>query len=122
MSYTSFELSKIKTDKKKYLAGDVITVTCELSNTGDVEGAEVVQVYVGKKNSKVERPLKELKGFTKTSLKKGEAKNIEITVDTDDLAYYDETAGEWKVEKGAYTVYVGTASDKIDKKLKIELE
>jgi beta-glucosidase len=122
LSYTSFELSKIKTDKKKYLAGDVITVTCELSNTGDVEGAEVVQVYVGKKNSKVESPLKELKGFIKTSLKKGEAKNIEITVDTDDLAYYDETAGEWKVEKGAYTVYVGTASDKIDKKLKIELE
>jgi beta-glucosidase len=122
LSYTTFELSNIKTDKKKYLTGDVIKVTCELSNTGDVEGAEVIQVYVGKKNSKVERPLKELKGFTKTVLKKGETKNIEITVDTDDLAYYDETAGEWKVEKGDYTVYVGTASDKIDKKLKIEVE
>ena len=68
MTYTSFKLSNIISDKKKYSSLDTIKISCDVKNTGNLEGKEVIQVYVGKKNSKVKRALKELKGFEKLSL------------------------------------------------------
>ncbi len=122
LSYTSFELSKIKTDSKRYKKEEQILVTCEITNTGDEKGAEVVQVYVGKPDSKVERPLKELKGFAKIEVEKGETKVISIPVKVKSFAYYDEGSQSWKTEKGSYMIYVGTSSDKIIKKLKVRIE
>ncbi len=122
LSYTNFTVSEIKTDKKEYASGEKITISCKLTNAGNVDGSEVVQVYIGKPKSKVERALKELKGFKKMYLKKGESKTIEIQVDVDNLAFYDETISNWQIEKGDYEIYVGNASDNITQKLKIAVK
>ncbi|MDA8904045.1 glycoside hydrolase family 3 C-terminal domain-containing protein [Flavobacteriaceae bacterium] len=121
LSYASFDLSKINSDKKNYSATDSIKISCEIKNTGAVKGSEVVQVYIGKKNSKVKRALKELKGFKKISVLQGESKKIEIKIGVNKLAFYDEKKSNWNIEKGEYTVYVGNASDNIIKELKINI-
>ena len=121
LSYTSFDLSKINLDKKSYSASDSIKISCVVKNTGVVNGSEVVQVYVGKKNSKVKRALKELKGFEKISVLQGESKKIEIKIGVSKLAFYDEKKSDWNIEKGEYIVYVGNASDNISKELKITI-
>ena len=119
LSYTSFKLSNIISDKKNYKSADTIKISCSVENTGGVQGAEVIQVYIGKENSKVNRAMKELKGFKKLSLLKGESKIVEIYITMDKLAFYDETISDWNIEKGEYVVFVGNASDNISKKIKI---
>lgn len=121
VSYTSFKLSNIKTDKQSYAAGESINISCKVSNTGKADGSEVVQVYVGKPNSKVKRALKELKAFQKVALKRGEKLTMELSFDVDDLAFYDESNSDWNLETGEYRMYVGTASDQISKTLKISI-
>jgi beta-glucosidase len=121
LSYASFDLSGINSNKKTYSIADTIKISCEIKNTGKVKGSEVVQVYVGKKNSKVKRALKELKGFKKISVLKGESKKIEIKIDVNKLAFYDEKKSDWSIEKGEYIIYVGNASDNISKELKITI-
>ena len=122
LSYTSFELSGAKTGKQSYAAGEAITVSCTVTNTGDADGAEVVQGYIGKPGSKVERAVKELKGFQKVHLKKGEDALVEIPIEVNGLAFYDESISGWNLEKGTYIVYVGTASDKITQKMNITVK
>lgn len=122
LSYTSFDIFNIKTNKKIYKAKETITVTCSVQNTGNLEGAEVVQVYVGKHKSKVKRALKELKGFQKVNLKNGEKETIEISIDANSLAFYDESIADWNLEKGKYIIYVGNASNNISKEIKIKIE
>jgi len=79
-------------------------------------------VYIGKSKSKVERALKELKGFQKTTIKKGETENVSISINPKSLAFYDETISDWNLEKGDYYIYVGNSSDKIVKKIKISVQ
>ena len=122
LSYTSFTLSDIKTDKKVYTQEDSITVSCSLKNTGTINGSEVIQVYIGKPKSKVKRALKELKGFQKTNLKPSEESIINANIPVKSLAYYDETISDWNIEKGEYIVYIGNASDNISKKIKISIK
>ncbi|MEJ2595911.1 MAG: glycoside hydrolase family 3 C-terminal domain-containing protein, partial [bacterium] len=122
LSYTDFEIDEIKTDKKKYKSGDKINISCRVTNTGNREGAEVVQVYVGKPKSKVERAVKELKAFQKTTLEEGASAMVELTIDSDDLAFYDESISGWNLEKGDYVLFVGHASDDISDKVKITIE
>jgi beta-glucosidase len=109
LSYTTFVVDKVNA----VLKGDAVRVTATVTNSGTCDGAEVVQVYVGMKESKVERATKELKGFAKVDLKAGETKTVTIDVPVKKLAYYNEQKADWDVEVGTYTMYVGTASDKI---------
>ncbi|WP_089376675.1 beta-glucosidase [Lutibacter flavus] len=122
LSYTSFEISDIKTDKKTYTADNQIKISCKVTNTGNSDGAEVIQVYIGKHKSKVKRALKELKGFQKVKLIKGETNEVEVVINAKDLSFYDETVSDWNLEKGTYYVYVGNASNSISEKLKIKIE
>ncbi len=122
LSYTTFEITDVKTDKKKYEAGEVIQITYQLFNSGTTAGAEVVQVYIGKINSKVDRALKELRGFKKTMLSPGKNYQGTISIDVNSLAYYDEQLSEWNLEKGSYWVYVGNASDHITAKVRITID
>ncbi|MBJ2173559.1 glycoside hydrolase family 3 C-terminal domain-containing protein [Aureibaculum sp. A20] len=121
LSYSSFDLTDITTDKKSYTPKSQIKVTCTVSNTGTKDGAEVVQVYVGKSKSKVQRAFKELKGFNKVNLNAGEQKTIEILINTDDLSFYNESTANWQLETGNYYIYVGNASDHITKKIKFTI-
>ncbi|NNK81855.1 MAG: glycosyl hydrolase [Flavobacteriaceae bacterium] len=119
LSYTSFNISDIKINKNKFSVNDNILINCKIKNIGKVEGAEVIQVYVGKPNSKVKRALKELKGFDKIKLQSGEETISNIKIPVNSLAFYNETFSDWEVEKGEYIVYIGNASDNILKELKI---
>ena len=122
LSYSNFEMSNVKIDKKTYSKGEQIVVSANVSNTGNFDGAEVVQVYIGKQHSKVDRALKELKGFRKVFVKKDGVKTVEVLIKTNDLAFYDETISNWNLEKGDYILYVGNASNHISKELKITIQ
>jgi beta-glucosidase len=122
LSYTKFKLSSIKSDKKVYSDKDEIIISLSVKNNGDSDGAEVVQVYVGKIDSKVDRAQKELKAFSKVNLKKGESQMLNLNISTKDLSFYDETKGDWSLEKGDYYIYVGNSSKNISKRLKISIK
>ena len=122
MSYTTFELSKLDSDKKVYSKDEVITISGTISNKGNLDGAEVVQVYIGKLNSKVSRAEKELKGFEKVEVKKGENGTFKISIDTNSLSFYDESISNWNLEKGDYMIYIGNSSSNISKKIKISIQ
>lgn len=123
LSYTSFEVTDatIKSGAESTTDG-TIEVSATIKNTGDRTGKEVLQVYVGKKDSRVERAVKELKGFQKIELAAGEQKSVSLKIPVSSLAFFDEEAHAWEVEKGGYTVYVGTASDNIAKELQLEVK
>ncbi|MDQ1771226.1 glycosyl hydrolase [Labilibaculum sp. A4] len=122
LSYTDFKISDLNTDKQIYFKGDKIKVSCMLANTGKIKGSEVVQVYIGKPKSKVDRALKELKGFKKVSLDPGKEEQVEIEISVDDLAFYDESISDWNLEKGTYIIYIGNSSDNIIQKQKINIK
>lgn len=90
-----------------------ITVSIPVENTGDVKGAEVVQLYIQALDSKVDRPVKELKGFEKVSLMPGEKKTVKITFGSDALAYFDEQLHGWVCESGRYKAIIAASSDDI---------
>lgn len=113
LSYTTFKLSNVRTDKTELTADGTLAVTVTVTNTGSRAGAEVVQLYVTDVKSSLPRPLKELKGFAKVYLEPGESRDVTITIGRDALSFYDDRAGEWTAEPGMFTIHVGTASDKI---------
>ena len=122
LSYTSFKLSDIKTNKKTYTVTDSINIKVKLTNIGNMDGSEVVQVYIGKPESKVTRALKELKGFKKIFLRKSEHSIINIPINVASLSFYDASISNWNLEKGDYTIYIGNASNNISKKVSITIE
>ncbi len=109
LSYTDFTYSNMK------VTGTYpeITVSVDVTNIGEMEGKEVVQIYVGKKVSAVERAAKELKGFKKLSLKPGETKTAEIRLDADAFTYYDEKSHGFATEFGKYEIYAGKSVENI---------
>jgi len=110
LSYTGFELSKPMTDKKIYAKGETVKLAFTIQNKGKAAGAEVAQVYITQKNAPVMRPAKELKAFRKIYLKAGEVKNTSITFKVNDMAYYDDKTGTWKVDAGDFEISLGTSS------------
>ncbi len=112
LSYTSFtydNLSISPGSAKPWSA----EVSFDVTNTGKREGAEVAQVYVSDKHSKLERPAKELKGFAKVDLKPGEKRRVKITLDERALSYYDVGSKQWRADPGQFDVLVGNSSENI---------
>lgn len=101
---------------------DSLKVTVSVTNTGKRAGAEVVQLYIHDDEASVDRPYKELKGFSKVFLQPGQTKDVEITIGKDALSFYDETTSSWKAEPGTFTALVGNASDNITLKKGFRLE
>lgn len=122
LSYTDFEISGSKTDATSYDLDGTVKLNLFLKNTGDRVGAEVIQLYVGKKKSRVDRATKELKGFAKVTVDPGVSQEIEMELSVADWAYYDEKLGDWKVEKGSYQIYVGRAADDIAEVLTVKVQ
>lgn len=113
LSYTTFDFGKVSADRKNISGNDKITFTVPVTNTGDVAGAEVVQLYISDPKCTVERPSKELKGFAKVFLQPGETKNVTLEISKDDLSYFNADNHEWTVEPGEFKALVGPASDDI---------
>ncbi|MBV2155053.1 glycoside hydrolase family 3 C-terminal domain-containing protein [Kitasatospora sp. SUK 42] len=107
LSYTTFAYGAASAAVNA--AGD-IDVTVTVTNTGDREGREVVQVYTALPGGGVQRPVRELKAFASVNLAPGEAREIALTVRREDLAYWDIRADRWVVEGGAYAVDVAASS------------
>lgn len=101
LSYTTFAYSDLQVDK------DGVTFTLE--NTGTMDGAEVVQLYVGMKDGKVFRPEKELKGFRKVFLKAGEKKDVRIAFDDKTFRYWNVKTNRWEIEGGAWQIQIGAS-------------
>jgi beta-glucosidase len=119
LSYTSFNFSDLTVSK----SDKDVKVSVRVTNTGDREGAEVVQVYVAQKNPSIRRPKKELKGFKKVLLEKGESKVVEVSVEVKYAAsFWDEIRNAWVLEKDGYEVLVGGSSDVESGLLKGEFE
>lgn len=119
LSYTSFELSGMGTDKAEYGQEDVVHVKFTIKNSGSCFGAEVVQLYMSEPVCSVMRPAKELKGFEKVFLQPGETRTLEIPVKVADLAFYDEIRKGWTVEPGDFEFHLGTSSRDIRQTVKI---
>ena len=96
------------------MEGDKLKVTAKVKNTGAIDGDEVVQVYVGFENSEVDRPVKQLRGFRRVSVKAGEEKEVEIVTPLEKLKWYDPVYREWKLEKMEYPIYVGSSAAEED--------
>ena len=111
LSYTTFAYDGIKASRE----GSSIFVNITVRNTGNMTGKETVQVYVSApKNKQIEKPAKELKAFAKTrQLKPGEAQDLRIEIDIDDLASWNEGSHEWQTDSGTYTILLGASSSDI---------
>jgi beta-glucosidase len=121
LSYTTFELSGFKTDKETYNTDETIIAELTVKNTGIMDGKEVVQLYVSKPDSRVERAEQELKGFKKVEVKTGTSGNVRINIPVKELAFYDVENKAWKVEKGRYILKVGNSSRNIIEELTVTI-
>lgn len=110
LSYTTFEFGEPSMTGS---AENGITFKIPVRNTGSVAGAETVELYISDMESSVERPEKELKGFSKVFLEPGEAKEVEITIDKAALSFFDAGKHEWVAEKGEFKALFGNSSRNI---------
>ncbi len=122
LSYTTFNLSNLRASAKNINRDGNITFTVNVKNTGKRDGAETVQLYIHDAKSSLDRPYKELKGFTKVSLKAGESRDVEISIDNNALCFYDDKAQAWISEAGDFEAFVGDASDNLPLKMKFKLQ
>ncbi len=116
LSYTSYKYGEVKLSASEIGRDNNITASVDVTNTGDRDGMEIVQLYIRDNYSSATRPVKELKDFAKVSLKPGEVKTVEFTITPDKLAYYDANM-QYGVESGAFTVMIGTSSRDSDLKI-----
>lgn len=112
LSFTQFEYSNISASSQKMGLKDKITVSVQVKNTGNYDGEEVVQLYVKDLVGSITRPEKELKGFKKLMIKKGETQTVSFTISADDLAFYHPNL-ERKAEAGEFDIMIGTSSDNV---------
>jgi beta-glucosidase len=111
MSYNQYVYGDVKLLCSAVSAEGAVNVEIPITNMGKVEGDEVVQLYIGYPATAARRPIKELKAFTRVSLKPGEMKAVQFSVPARDFAYWDMTQKAWVVEKGMHNVLVGPSAD-----------
>ncbi len=109
ISYTTFAYDDIQLSANSISGDDKLLVSCTVKNTGDVAGAEIVQLYLHDKAASVERPAKELKGFGKVFLQPGERKSVEMTLTKRDLSFWDVNSNDWLAEPGEFEVLLGAS-------------
>ncbi|WP_370003628.1 beta-glucosidase BglX [Winogradskyella sp.] len=109
LSYTSFDYSNLRLDKTSIDMNGKIQVSVDVTNSGDFDGKEVVQLYIRDLVGSVTRPVKELKGFQKVEIKKGDTKTVSFTISVEDLKFYNYDL-DFVAEPGTFQVFVGTDS------------
>jgi beta-glucosidase len=109
-SYTTFEYSSPRLSAATFKDTDGVKVSVDVTNTGEMAGKEVVQVYVSQREPRLARPPKELKGFAKVELQPGETKTVTIPLDFRAFAYYDPAHNQWVTEDGEFDILIGASS------------
>ena len=122
LSYTRFEYSGLTVTPASSDLSAPVTVSFYVRNAGPRQGAEVAEVYVGDSHSSVPRPVKELKGFAKLSLKPGEGRRVSVKLDVRSFSFFDVKKHDWKAEPGEFTILVGSSSAKIELQGKFTLK
>ncbi len=110
LSYTTFDYANLRTSATSLSAGGTVTVSVDVTNTGERAGDEVVQLYVQYPESAVERPIKDLRGFDRIHLEPGETKTVELALKADDLRYWEVDADQWVLEATPVNLQVGASS------------
>lgn len=110
LSYTQFEYSDLKLQKKNYSKGETVKLSFKIKNTGKCAGAEIAQIYVSKPESKIFRAVKELKAFKKIWLEPNEEKTVKIELDERAFSFWNIDSLSWCVENGEYEILVGASS------------
>ena len=114
LSYTNYRYDNLRLSAERIGKAGKLIAKVDVFNIGKMAGEEVVELYVGYKGSKVDRPVKDLKGFTKVSLAPGETKTVSLELSAQDLAYWNSEKSSWEIEEIEYIVYVGPSSRQED--------
>ena len=122
LSYTTFEYSNAKAAKPSMTAAGTLKVSVDVENTGSVDGAEVVQLYIADPEASIDRPAKELKGFEKVFLKAGQKKTVTFEIDAEDLSYFDAEKHEWVAESGEFQALLGSSSEDLKAMVSFQLK
>ena len=122
VSYTSYAYSNLRVSAQAFRDVDGLTVSVDVTNTGEVAGKEIVQVYVHDETARLSRPDKELKGFAKVALQPGETQTVTIELDARAFAYYDPAYHQWVTESGSFEILVGRSAADICLKASVEME
>ena len=112
LSYTNFSYSDVSLSSKEMKGNGKITATVTVTNSGNYDGEEVVQLYIVDPVAAITQPVKKLKGFQKIFLKKGESKDVQFTIGMDELKFVNSEL-KWVVEPGEFRVQIGTSSDNV---------
>lgn len=110
LSYTTFQFS----NASFYVKDGIVSAECDVRNTGDRDGTEVVQMYAGFKHSSVDRAVKVLRGFKRVDLKAGESKRVEINCPAEELKWFNPDTNQFELEHMKYEVYIGSSSSDRD--------
>ena len=110
MSYTQFQYRNLNIKDEK----DRIEIEFYLKNIGNKKGKEIAQIYVGKKEPKIFRPIKELKDFVKIELDVGEERKVKLSLNKEDLSYFNPETRKWAIEQGIYNIFIGSSSENIE--------
>jgi beta-glucosidase len=121
LTYTTFEYSGLKVDRPAIKDGETAGISVDVKNAGPMDSDEVLQLYVSFPGSKVERPVKALKGFRRVHIPAGRNMRVALPLKSEDLKYWDEKLHAWVLEKGQVQLMIGAASDDIRVKGKIEV-
>jgi beta-glucosidase len=121
LSYTDFEYGNVVLSNHEMKPGETLSVNVNVTNVGSMAGKEVVQLYIRDSESRLVRPLKELKGFAKVELQPGETQLINFEIGEDALKYYDDGLRRWVAEPGIFELFIGGSSHDLQVAAKFEL-
>ena len=110
MSYTTFQFSNLEAPATA-ASGSTVSVSFDVTNAGNVAGAEVAQLYVSDPSAQVDRPERELKGFAKVRLAPGETRHVTLNLDARAFSYWDAAAHKWTIDPGKFILRVGDSSE-----------
>ena len=121
LSYTTFEITDINVETHN--SAPLCEVACKITNTGNKAGAQVIQLYVGKRSaSPVERPVRELKNYVKVFLEPGEEKTVTMHLEKDAFSYYSVEKKDFTVDNGEYSIELGFSSRDIKQQTNITIQ
>jgi beta-glucosidase len=121
LSYTSYKYSNLNISSRRIPGNGQVSVRVDVQNSGSRAGDEVVQLYVHDLHARVKRPIKELRGFERISLKPGEKKTVSFSLPAEKLAFWDVSKKAFVVEPGAFEALVGSSSNDIRAKAQFEV-
>jgi beta-glucosidase len=110
LSYTTFSITNLKVAAPQVKVGSAVSVTADVTNTGSVAGDEVVQLYIHQKAGSDSRPMRELKGFERLTLKPGETKTVTFQLGPAELGHWSTNLGKWVQDTEAFDIWVGANS------------